>query len=732
MENLVLNLENCFGIKKLEHEFSFSNWKNVHIIYAQNGLMKTSFSNTFQAVSKGDMPEDRIFHNPTICEIKIDTSNPVNKDMIYVIHSFEQIFGFEQVGTLLVNDELRKKYEEQMNIIESEQEKLVSIIRSSLGRRSNEESISEFCSTFWKNREEFFALLVDLELLIDWETLNLHDAQIWFLLDPKVISIISDPVFKKDLDVYIDTYKKLLISTNFLRKWFNTSNAQDIADALWKKWFFDAEHSVNLKKALESDGELRIKSKDEFLDAIRSEQEKILADAGMKMQFEKLDKKLNTTEWNNFRNYLMDNIGYLEELKNPIEFKKKILISILQKHKWEYRVWLSAYMWAKTTLEIIIDQANLERWEWESVISDFHDKFDVPFTLEIRNQKDVILKRDKPGVYFKYDGKIELQRDELLKYLSQWEKRALYLLHIMFEIQARKKTWNEYLFIIDDIADSFDYRNKYAIIEYLNEISENPNFKIVILTHNFDFFRTIVQRNKHLWVNRTDVSSKNAVWMSFLNWNEVKINTAKDIRVFENLKDRFHKNEKLFLASIPFVRNLIEYSEGKNRDYEILTQALHGPWILASIPTNSDCYFIINRMLWAWRWFVLVPTINVQESVHTLIMRVSENIVNSGISEEVWISEKIILSIGIRLKTEEFIWSKIIYPSSWFGTDQTYWLIKHYQDSFPNEVSNIKVLKRVLLLISENIHLNSFMYEPLIDMNTAHLRKLYNEIKALV
>jgi ABC-type lipoprotein export system ATPase subunit len=48
--------------------------------------------------------------------------------------------------------------------------------------------------------------------------------------------------------------------------------------------------------------------------------------------------------------------------------------------------------------------------------------------------------------------------------------------------------------IIDDIADSFDYKNKYAIIEYLQEIAEDKNFKMLILTHNFDFFRSIQMR----------------------------------------------------------------------------------------------------------------------------------------------------------------------------------------------------------------------------------------------
>lgn len=63
----------------------------------------------------------------------------------------------------------------------------------------------------------------------------------------------------------------------------------------------------------------------------------------------------------------------------------------------------------------------------------------------------------------------------------------------------KKKENQKTLFIIDDIADSFDYKNKYAIIEYLNEISKFNDFYMIILSHNFDFYRTISSRLDINW-----------------------------------------------------------------------------------------------------------------------------------------------------------------------------------------------------------------------------------------
>ena len=86
----------------------------------------------------------------------------------------------------------------------------------------------------------------------------------------------------------------------------------------------------------------------------------------------------------------------------------------------------------------------------------------------------------------------------VLCYLTPKEKRAMYLLYILFDIEIIKEKAiqgsGKHLIIVDDIADSFDYKNKYAIVEYLSDISKNEYIDLLILTHNFDFYRTVVSR----------------------------------------------------------------------------------------------------------------------------------------------------------------------------------------------------------------------------------------------
>lgn len=63
MDNVSIKMKNCFGINELDHNFVFSDKKNAYIIYARNGVFKTSFAKTLHYYQKGetDKIQDLIF-----------------------------------------------------------------------------------------------------------------------------------------------------------------------------------------------------------------------------------------------------------------------------------------------------------------------------------------------------------------------------------------------------------------------------------------------------------------------------------------------------------------------------------------------------------------------------------------------------------------------------------------------------------------------------------------------
>ena len=59
MKTLEIDMENCFGISKFEHKFDFADDTCV-LIYAPNGMMKSSFARTFERYAS----KHRISHVP--------------------------------------------------------------------------------------------------------------------------------------------------------------------------------------------------------------------------------------------------------------------------------------------------------------------------------------------------------------------------------------------------------------------------------------------------------------------------------------------------------------------------------------------------------------------------------------------------------------------------------------------------------------------------------------------
>jgi len=61
---------------------------------------------------------------------------------------------------------------------------------------------------------------------------------------------------------------------------------------------------------------------------------------------------------------------------------------------------------------------------------------------------------------------------------------------------------------------------------------------------------------------------------------------------------------------------------------------------------------------------------------------------------------------------------------------QTQVLTKKFRELFGSGQA-LETLDRVVMMTPENIHLNSFMYEPIVDMSDESLRKLYTDACAL-
>lgn len=720
MNTLKLDLRNCYGIKRLTTALDFSNGRAV-AIYAPNGSMKTSFAQTFDDIAKSIESKDRIFsERETVRSVTDEDGNPIPKQSVVVIRPYDEVLGHtEKTSTLLVNSALRSEYEGLLKHVEAATETLVKAVREQAGTKKNIRA--EISSTFTKTDDKFFVALLRIRDEVFNQTgAPLADVPYDIVFDDKVVAFLESKDVSTALQEYISQYNRLLAaSTYFKRGVFNYYNAGIIARSLADNGFFEAQHTLNLN----ADKKVEIANAKQLAELIATEKTALLSDAALRKRYAAIERQINkNVTLRGFHEYIQDHEELLASLGNISNFKEDVWKSYLKVHEDLFKELLQKVDAAEKRKAEIEAVAQAERTQWESVIDIFNHRFFVPFALTAKNRTAVILGQEKMlslGFTFK-DGTDEkdIDRTQLLNVLSQGEKKALYILNIIFEVEARKKAKQETLFIVDDVADSFDYKNKYAIVEYLRDISEEPFFRQIVMTHNFDFFRTsngrFVPYSNCFMVSKSDAEL-----------HLVKAVGIKNIFV-NDWKQNFYKDAKKQIASIPFMRNIIEYTKGtSNPQYSKLTSLLHRKNDTATI-TLSDVDSIFNS-LFSERG----ASADKDKLAIDLIRETAESCLTAD--EGVNFENKIALSIATRLAAEKYMIDRINDSAFVSGIDsnQTVRLFSKFKETFSSETEVLSVLQRVVLITPESIHLNSFMYEPILDMSDAHLKQLYTDVKAL-
>jgi hypothetical protein len=724
MKQLNIALENCYGIKKLDYQFDFSA-ESVYAVYAPNGSMKSSLAQTFKDIAEGTASRDRIFP-ARVSTRKVTDENGADlpPQSILVLPPYDEVFSHsERTSLLLVNDKLRREYEQLHLAIELSKEALLKALKTQSGSKKDLEK--EISSAFTSADNKFLPALMRIkDEVIRQKDAPFASVKYDTIFDDKVILFLNTKDFKTAIADYITRYNELLAASIYFKKGiFEYYNAATIAKSLADNGFFDAKHTVSFNNGKK----VEINTLKQLEEMIAKEKDAITKDKDLKKKFAELEKLItkNATV-RDFQTYLTSNETLLPHLANMATFKEDIWKSYLKMNSELLTDLIAKDQAAADKEQKIVEQASTERTLWENVIELFNERFVVPYKLRAKNREAVIL-GDEPILSLEFifedeGGNAPVERGTLLQALSQGEKKALYVLNIMFEVETRRKEKRETLFVVDDVADSFDYRNKYAIIQYLKDIATEPSFRQIILTHNFDFFRTLKAR---LWPSLRSAHclmvTKGSIGISFQQAKGVQNVFVKD------WKPNFFTNQTKKIAAITFTRNIIEYTKGSaDPDYVTLTALLHWKAGTSAIleETLNDIYI---RVFGAP---AVAPPIT-HKPVIDIIDDAAKACVDHGGAAK--FEEKIVLAIAIRMTAERFMVAKIadqVFVDA-IERNQTTALLERVEKDFSNEGEAIKTLRGVVLMTPENIHLNSFMYEPIVDMSDEHLKKLYKAVLAL-
>lgn len=716
MKKLKLNLQNCYGIRCLKYEFDLTNTRHV-AIYAPNGTMKSSFARTFKDISDGEDSKDHLFNRTTVRKIKNENDAQIQQDSVLVIESHLSDDMAAASVSILVNELLKKEYDSIMaDLYEKKTNLIKSLSKQSGLRGSTERAILQDFARDESSPENIFQVIQEC-LEIDAPTDRLANIKYNGLFNDSVLQTLDERGIREQLQEYVRKYKELVLQSPYLSMGFDHKSAHDAGAKLDTLGFFNAKHSINLNS---KNGEQRtvVHSQQELCQVVESEKAKIWKE--MKDQWTKIDKAISKNkELQEFRKVVADNNALLEMwLDCPDQLRRHLWRSYLDALNDQAKATLDAYRSSSTRIEDIVKQAKNEKSRWDAVVTEFNNRFRVPFKVRVTDRQRVVLEGTTPTLEFDYcDGPSSksIRREELQRVMSSGEARALYILNVLFKIEKIIKDKQETVIVLDDVVDSFDYANKYVILQYLKEISKKPFLHMIILTHNFDFFRAIPSRNIVGRDNCYYASKANEI-ITF----KVASNIERPLTSITQPATGIERDENL-ISAIPFARNLIEYTkEKKSRNYLALTSLLH--W-----RTNT------RKIKISYLQSILFTTIrkpktdypDESESVYDLIIRTAERCQTPARDS---LFSKIVLAVAIRIEAERFMFFKLGKRPSRQTHLNTHKLIELCEAA---GVEEIDVLKRVGIMTPSIIHLNAFMYEPIVDMDHEHLGHLFREVHSL-
>lgn len=717
--SLKIHLENCKGIKKFDETFIFSKSKSTYVVYASNGSMKTSLATTLRNYSESKDTKQNLFcpNEPQVREILFE-GKELSPNRIFVADAEQVDENFETYMTnFLADKELKQQYDTIIQELDKGKKAFLKEFKT-LSKSTNVES--EIVQFFGQEKNGFFDALIQMQEM--QKKGEIYKAEFKFnnIFDPagKVREFLEQNVTL--LEQYTNRYNELLDASEFYSKGakFGTYQASELQKVLSDDAFFKAKHSLHLS------GSKEVKNSKELQTLLQKEQNKILSDDKLKEQFDKIEKTLNKNkELRVFKEDLVTQPQILLELASYDNFARKVLVGYFSEIP-SASALIDLYLDKKKDIDAIIQKAKEQQEKWQRILQLYKSRFFVPFDMKIENTQNAVLNLEVPSITFVYgDSGQSFKEDEEL--LSKGEKRAFCILHILFEIEE-KKTSNEPLFIIyDDIADSFDYHNKHAIVEYINDLSLETaqglqNIYQIVLTHNFDFYRTVCSR---LYIPRSQTymtrRTSDGV-ISLYQGQYVKNFASKTLGEIEDLSSL--KSKVNFLALIPFLRNLVEFRKNGEQSeyYYILTCCLHNktnnPSVEQIIQIYSDFGYEINASGLA------------KEKIRKLIDDVSELIVRESSFDDNDLPYKFVLAMAIRLKLEDYLIAQLHSDTDLIKSKQTVNLIQQLKEKNLDEYNKLSVLiNRVQIMTPEYIHVNSFMYEPLVDTSIDHLRSLYQD-----
>ena len=699
-------MKNAYGIKNLNVNYKGDKILYQSLIYSSNGTFKTSFSRALYNLSNGKKEEiiDRITGASSQIEIefldendKYVTNDTTKKFIVFSRELYEDendiISNRNQDISLLTTDkEKRAKLNKLMN------DSLYIIIGSLNNKLKkaglNAEKSIELLSG--KTAEELD--INDLQNIIEAvEATEEKDISLVNLkkLFQKPYDPIDNDNFAESAKNYIDIFNKRLNEELFDEN-FNDGNCLQVVDDLKKNYYLSKEKNrgIVLKgKPYYDYDEIR----NLFIESIKNISDEPSVLAANRELMKSMGSSIEATALKKeFKNNPM--------LINQLSLGKREIIKIaLKKQQLETEEFLKIIKKTKEEYKKIIEDALTKKSEFEKAVDIYMNRFNPIFEITIDNKAESILGENVPVLAFKHKNQddVVLSELELRKILSSGEKTALNIINFIVEYEVNKN--NSPILVLDDLVETFDYANRFAFIEYINDLI-NDNVSVIILTHNYEFYKNLSSRIKKL-DKLSAYSTRGNVYIE-----ENGALTKNMEKVFEI------KNIEGLIFAIPYLREIKTMTKSNTA---ILNDCLH---------YKKDTQFItIGKIK---NEFIGIDTVEYNENLNSNYLDVLYSLAdNVNVGNYYDILSKTILSMACRLKIEQKIIGNNFQLIENITENQLFNIKNMYEQDLTDDV--LKLIDRVQISTPEFIHCNAFMYEPLVDIKGDYLKEIYEDVKKL-
>ncbi len=541
MEKLVINkMKNAFGIANLslndKESYFFQD-----VIYSRNGTFKTSFSKTLYEISKGNISEiqDRISETKADLDIEIiDEFDNKIQDLInkFIVFSrdiyegdYKRLSDYSKEYELIAIDQ---KDKDNLDHLLSENLKEPIFELEAMCKKINLDLNKVVETLKPKGNNKVDKLINIFELIAqasDNDTSKINFKKIF----QKPYDIIDDEKFKTSVANYIEVYNKRLNEELFDDN-FNENNCLDLINSLKKFSFLNETKGRGI--IIKGKPYYKI---EEIEDIFNKTIEEISTDSQIIEANKVLLKNLgNSKEAKVLKEEIINNPQLVQQLSLG---RKGAILSALKKSGIQYDSCIKILNIAKIKLALLLEKVKEKSSIFDEALKVYINRFHPVFNVEIKNREESLLGLQVPTFVFKHKRNADIEIDEIKLYelLSSGERTSLNIIKFLVEYLVNKQ--NHPFIILDDIVETFDYANRYAFIEYINDLVREET-SIIVLTHNFEFYKTISSRIRNL--RKLEAHSDNG-----------KIYISKNSNLNKNIEDILTINSlEQLLFAIPYIR----------------------------------------------------------------------------------------------------------------------------------------------------------------------------------